>query len=279
MRALNLGCGLRFHPDWENVDFVPAHASVKACDLRAGVPYPEGSFDVVYHSHVLEHFSKKAAPHFLGECFRVLKPGGVLRVAVPDLEGIARCYLRALENAAQDITGSDSNHEWMVLEMYDQTVRDVSGGECAAYFQRKPFPNWEFVALRVGSYADLLRQAVQNGPSSPGNRNIGEPPRNWSYIARNPGKVIRNKLLRGLLGAEDWECLQIGRFRNGGEIHKWMYDSHSLACLLRAVGFTGPKRRTASESGIPDRPSFRLDCEADGKPYKADSLYMEAIKP
>src|SRR5580704_992300 len=85
MRALNLGCGDRFHPNWENLDFVPVDRTVKAHDLRRGIPYPDGCFDVVYHSHVLEHFSKVEAPQFLRECFRVLAPSGIIRVVVPDL--------------------------------------------------------------------------------------------------------------------------------------------------------------------------------------------------
>src|SRR6185437_7104009 len=73
MRALNLGCGGRFQPDWENLDFAPASAAVRAHDLQKGIPFPDGTFDVVYHSHVLEHFPKQFAPSFLRECHRVLK--------------------------------------------------------------------------------------------------------------------------------------------------------------------------------------------------------------
>jgi len=39
-RLLNLGCGDRFHPEWENVDYAPASAKVRAHDLRSGIPYP-----------------------------------------------------------------------------------------------------------------------------------------------------------------------------------------------------------------------------------------------
>jgi predicted SAM-dependent methyltransferase len=127
-RLLNLGCGRRFHPEWENLDYSPAAASVCRHDLRDGIPYPDGSFDVVYHSHVLEHFSKQTAPNFLAECYRVLRPGGVIRVAVPDLETIARIYLEALEKVSQGIPGWAKNYEWMVLEMYDQAVRECSLG-------------------------------------------------------------------------------------------------------------------------------------------------------
>ena len=58
MRCLNLGCGERFHPEWVNLDLHPTDTSVRGWDLQEGLPFPDGSFDVVYHSHVLEHFSK-----------------------------------------------------------------------------------------------------------------------------------------------------------------------------------------------------------------------------
>ena len=278
MKMLNLGCGARFHPDWENVDFVPVHPSVKPCDVRKGIPYEDETFDVVYHSHVLEHFSKQAAPCFFRECFRVLKPGGVIRVAVPDLEGIARLYLEALEKASQGVAGWDRNYEWMVLEMYDQAVREKSGGEYTEYFGREPISNRDFVYERMGAWAQLLEQASQDGSTSKTARNMS-PRRNWAHILRNPGRVIRNAWIRAILGPEDWNHLQNGRFRACGEIHMWMYDSYSLARLLAAVGFSDCKRQGAAQSRVSNWKDFHLDTEPDGSVYKADSLYMEAVKP
>ncbi|ETR69785.1 MAG: hypothetical protein OMM_09304 [Candidatus Magnetoglobus multicellularis str. Araruama] len=67
-----------------------------------GIPYADYSVDVVYHSHVLEHMPRQFAPVFIQECFRVLKIGGIIRVAVPDLERIVREYLKNLEQALND---------------------------------------------------------------------------------------------------------------------------------------------------------------------------------
>src|ERR1017187_8522768 len=97
MRGLNLGCGDRLHPDWTNVDIVASGPGVRRCDLVAGIPFAAETFDVVYHSHLLEHLPKQIAPPFLRDCCRVLKRGGVVRVVVPDFEQIARTYLDALE--------------------------------------------------------------------------------------------------------------------------------------------------------------------------------------
>lgn len=54
--------------------------------------YPDNSVDVIRASHVLEHFSHRQVDDVLKEWVRVLKPGGVLRIAVPDFEQIGRGY-------------------------------------------------------------------------------------------------------------------------------------------------------------------------------------------
>ncbi len=79
-------------------------------------------------------------------------------------------------------------------------------------------------------------------------------------------------------GAEGRAAYREGRFRNSGEIHRWMYDRVSLARLLREIGFAEPVVCGADESRIPDFDSFQLD-RVDGFARKPDSLYVEAIKP
>ena len=86
---LNVGCGTKFHPAWTNIDMAASDPAVQAVNLIKGIPFKTNRLDLVYHSQVLEHISKDPAPAFLAECMRVLKPGGTLRVVVPDLEDIA----------------------------------------------------------------------------------------------------------------------------------------------------------------------------------------------
>ncbi len=167
MKCLNLGCGSRFHPAWTNIDYAAADPSVLSHDLRRGVPFPDEEFDVVYHSHVLEHFSKSQGSAFLRECFRVLKPGGTVRVAVPDLEGIARAYLRTLEHAAGGHERARHDYEWMMLELYDQTVRESSGGCMATYMGRDELPNKEFVVARVGLEVERAVERAKRSRGTP----------------------------------------------------------------------------------------------------------------
>jgi hypothetical protein len=59
-------------------------------DLSKGIPFESDSVDAVCHSHVLEHLDRPVAGAFLKETLRVLKPGGIYRIVVPDFEFLCR---------------------------------------------------------------------------------------------------------------------------------------------------------------------------------------------
>jgi predicted SAM-dependent methyltransferase len=156
---LNLGCGSHFNRQWVNVDTLKSGEDVIAHNLLEGVPFDDNSFEVVYHSHVLEHFQKNDAPKFIAECYRVLKPGGIIRIAVPDLEQIVNNYTRLLNMGKADPVNEKirADYEWIKIEMYDQTVRNVTGGEMANYLSAETLPNDDFVMERIGHEGYLIR--------------------------------------------------------------------------------------------------------------------------
>ncbi|MCJ7730451.1 MAG: methyltransferase domain-containing protein [Sedimentisphaerales bacterium] len=278
---LNLGCGHRFHPAWTNVDFVSTGKDVMAVDLAKGIPFPDASFNVVYHSHLLEHFSRSEAEPFLRECCRLLRPNGILRVAVPDLEQIVKAYLVALEKAGAGSEEWEDNYEWILLEMYDQTVRDRPGGEMAAYLSRDCIPNEEFVFRRCGMEAKNIINRAWHRRQQADNLS-----KQKYHPKRLLGRICRllcrwetwRELLLKVVCASEYEALQIGRFRRKGEVHRWMYDRYSLSVLLGRCGLKSIKQQTATESYVPDWASFNLDTNPDGTIYKPDSLYIEGIK-
>ena len=92
-RKLQLGAGEHPHEGWLNTDLHGyGHDELVFLDVRKPFPLPEASFDLVYSEHMLEHLTYAEGQRCLRECFRVLKPGGVIRVATPSLERIARLY-------------------------------------------------------------------------------------------------------------------------------------------------------------------------------------------
>jgi predicted SAM-dependent methyltransferase len=253
LRMLNLGCGKRFHADWINVDFHANAPEVIACDLSQGLPFPDADFDVVYHSHVLEHFPRQQGLGFLRECWRVLKPGGLLRCAVPDLEAMARLYLSLLEGALAGNAQSRERYEWIMLELFDQMVRERSGGEMLEHWKRQPMPAEDFVFERVGAEARQARDALRAAGKL-------RPPEAQAVAPARP------------------DAAAIGAFRLSGEAHHWMYDRYSLARALETAGFSAPRPCRAHESAIPGFGAYLLDVEPDGAVRKPDSLFMEAAK-
>jgi len=66
-------------------------------DVRKKLPFDDESINFIYSSHLIEHLRKDEAEKVLRECFRVLKRGGLIRLVVPDLELMARNYLKEIE--------------------------------------------------------------------------------------------------------------------------------------------------------------------------------------
>ena len=267
-QLLNVGCGRCYHPKWTNIDLVACGPEVRQYDLRRGLPYESNSFDAVYHSHVLEHLTQDDAVSMLRQCQQVLRPGGVMRVVVPDLEGIARTYLKTLEVAAsKDDEMAVANHQWMTLELLDQMTRQRCGGEMGSAMRRLDQPNRQFIRERMGGEMD--QSSVKSRKTVM---------MRLSRSARDLRKQLALAAVTLIEGSSGREVYREGSFRQSGEIHRWMYDRVSLSRLLQQVGFAEPVVCGAGESRIPNFDSYQLD-RVNGVTRKPDSLYIEAIKP
>lgn len=153
--VLNLGCGTRTSPACVNIDwsiylrlkrsrvgpkiaplilpgerlerFRNLDSRVIVHDLRRGIPAQDASVDVVYHSHVLEHIDRDQVPSFFGEVRRVLKPDGIHRIVVPDLELLCRRYLEHLESCLEK-ESLRTRHDSYVAAIIEQSVRRSAAG-------------------------------------------------------------------------------------------------------------------------------------------------------
>lgn len=91
MKKLHIGPGNTYLPGWINIDiFSNVKADIYSSALS--LPYERESFDIIYASHVLEHFSRYFTLSALGHWRNLLKIGGILRIAVPNFESICEYY-------------------------------------------------------------------------------------------------------------------------------------------------------------------------------------------
>lgn len=93
---VQFGCGPNPKQGWLNVDMWPGPwATPDIClDVSRDLPFEDGSVDEIYSEHMFEHLDYPiAASHFLAECFRVLRPGGLMIVGVPDVDAIYDRYM------------------------------------------------------------------------------------------------------------------------------------------------------------------------------------------
>jgi predicted SAM-dependent methyltransferase len=274
MKLLNIGCGLTFHPEWINIDVVPSAPEVQYCDITKKLPYPDNYFDACYSSHVLEHLTKEDAHRLLAECRRILKPQGIIRIVVPNLEAMVREYLRILEQISlnPDLPSQEiqDDYDWIMLELYDQTVRNFSGGEMVQFLRQPNLTNKNYIRSRIGAEAEQYWEKPQTFWEKLTSTKLAK------ILSKIKPTIIRYLLL--IAGKKASNSFNEGWFRNSGEIHRWMYDRFSLQRLLHKAGFSDIQVCLADASSIPDFNSYNLDI-MDGKVRKPDSLFMEAIKP
>lgn len=278
MKCLNIGCGSNFHALWTNLDISSVYPGVQTYDIRKGLPFADLSFDVCYSSHLIEHLNQDDAKKLLAECHRVLKPRGIVRLVVPDLQEIAKNYLEALEQVQAGVIEAEFNYDWMMLELLDQSVRSYSGGQMGKYLVNPEIKNKEFVSSRIGLEAENYWK-IDRGPAPQKSwlEKIQSKSLNW-YLEKTR-TTLAKILVKLIAGEEMSQAFSAGIFRQkSGEIHQWMYDQFSLRRILEEAGFIEVKVCQADESRIEDFNHYNLDI-LDGKVRKPDSLFMEGIKP
>lgn len=88
---LHLGSGGERKKDWVNIDLMGDPVDL-AWNLASPLPFGAGSVAAIFHEHLLEHLPLAAGDRFTQECYRVLRPGGILRIGVPDAGKLIQSY-------------------------------------------------------------------------------------------------------------------------------------------------------------------------------------------
>ena len=103
---LHLGSGTIRLDGWVNIDLETPQADVHY-DIRRGLPLKDGAARLIYHEHVMEHITVDEGAACLRDWHRLLEPGGVLRIATPDLAYVIERY-----------NGDWKNQAWLRLPEY-----------------------------------------------------------------------------------------------------------------------------------------------------------------
>lgn len=93
---LNIGCGTDYKKGWINIDNNSDNNIEKLdlnWDMRRPLPFENGSVDFIFNEHFFEHLPVSDGVKVMHDLKRVLKLGGVLRIAMPDLEMVVNSYL------------------------------------------------------------------------------------------------------------------------------------------------------------------------------------------
>lgn len=94
-----MGCGSNVKDDFINYDLEPQSPAVRCHDLRRPLPRGDSSVDLIFSEHFIEHVDQSDLKLMLRDWYRVLKPGGWLRVSTPDLDVLAKNFTENLTGA------------------------------------------------------------------------------------------------------------------------------------------------------------------------------------
>lgn len=170
MRILNVGCGGNRLPEpFINIDSLKSQFAEDSreyqqlsgeenyidCDLTKGIPYPDNSVDGVLASHFLEHLDLQEAWKFVAECYRVIKPEGVMVASVPNTS-----YFREVNHLdTKAMSGK------LFGEQMDAGNPHTSFFDCALFFDEHKQALTEdslWAILRKGGFADISKSCTGN---------------------------------------------------------------------------------------------------------------------
>lgn len=118
-KCLHMGCSWKVLDGWLNTDLRPnEEKGVFKLDASKPFELPDSSFDYIYSSHMIEHLTYYEAKNMLKECYRILKPNGVMRIACPMLDN----YIELLRN--QESANAIAYSKWYSSRFLKDIVDD-----------------------------------------------------------------------------------------------------------------------------------------------------------
>lgn len=162
LKLLHVGCGSNIYGGFINLDYTWQPGVDICCDITKGIPLATGSMNGVYTEHCLEHISFGDCSAVLREFRRLLTPGGMLRVVVPDAELFVELYCQARNGAPVSFPYTQRFPNFTAMMHINRIFRDH--GHLYAYdfetmkrhLESAGFSQVARVSFREGGRAELL---------------------------------------------------------------------------------------------------------------------------
>jgi len=182
---LNVGCGPVQPEGWVNIDnsyrarfasrlplldrlLVNAHViprtdfkpGLRGINLYRPLPWPTDSAAAVYGGEVLEHFTRESGARLIAECFRVLAPGGVIRMRVPDNARFWRNYLAEYEAMSRQPRESWTMAHTRWIEMYFREIATGEKWQSSGHYHKWMYDEISLIlTLQEAGFHDVRRMA------------------------------------------------------------------------------------------------------------------------
>lgn len=179
---LKLNCGsftTMFHHGWTNIDVHPLHQFAdrhryifEQRDLRQGFPFQVWKADLIYACHFLEHLTYQEGAKFLADCYGILKPGGLIRIAIPDAELLTKAYIAGELSKFDQLNEGCANSKsearklWELLLAGHQATYDTKA--VALALRDAGFEKVEIQGFRQSLSAQMLTETIDVYPGLSG---------------------------------------------------------------------------------------------------------------
>jgi SAM-dependent methyltransferase len=195
---LQIGAGDHILRGWLNSDLAPSASEIIFVDARQPLPFEDQTFEYVFSEHLIEHLTYREGLYLLRETHRILKPGGKIRIATPDIEAIIGLYSPSTTElqrqyiawSAHEVMGLYSPQEselqryfpqWEIDHRHIRQFFPNADRDCVCFVVNSFFQSW---GHRFLYDAATLRQALRGA--------------GFSSVARcSPGKSS-DETLRGI---------------------------------------------------------------------------------
>ena len=179
MRKLQLGCQLNLLPDWLNADLIPFPLGVVYLDATKRFPFHDETFDYVFSEHLIEHLPYESGCFMLGECFRVLKPGGKLRTATPNLRALVALLAHQISDVQRQFILFTNSWAWALNAERIESHHPVLAFNHLMHLNGEHRFIWDFVTLRAVLAEIGFVDILEKEPGMSGDENLQNLESHW----------------------------------------------------------------------------------------------------